>query len=576
MPQAVTGLDPLIAVLVVTIAISVTAAILAWNERPEPGARPLTALLIGAIWWSAFLAFDLQSSTLATKLMWARPRWIGVVIIPVAWLWFALEYTGRDEFVQSRYIAGLSAIPAITVIFAVTNDYHGLLYADAVLVEESGRVLLERTPGPWFWVIAGYTYLLGVFGAIPLLGLITSDAMPFRGQSIAILIGIITPWSINILFLAGAFPIPGLDPTPIGFAVSGVAYLGAITRFRLFETNPAPKQTARRLVFEQMQDGAIVVDNHDYIIDVNETAPAILGAPPQELLAQPAHEVIPKYADLLESRESTEQVTLQTENGQGYYDLTVTPIENIYGRVIGRLIVFHDVGEHLRQQQRLEVLNRVLRHNIRNEVTIISGNAEILAESNGNSKLDAIRERATRIETMAEKARTISDVMERDADEFTAVPLDSILEDSLAVIADEFPSVSIEYTPLPDRIWVADVLELVFTDVIRNAAEHNTSTDPWVRVSAEVDDEHDRVRVAVADNGPGIPESERAVLEGGTETPLAHGSGLGLWLINWVTSIANGEVTFQENSPAGSVVTVQAPVLSRSRSEDRTPKEVSA
>ena len=63
--------------------------------------------------------------------------------------------------------------------------------------------------------------------------------------------------------------------------------------------------------------------------------------------------------------------------------------------------------------------------------------------------------------------------------------------------------------------------------------------------------------MAVADNGPGIPESERRVFTEGTETPLSHGSGLGLWLTEWIVTRSNGHLCFEENDPRGTVVRVR-------------------
>ncbi|MDX1747005.1 MAG: histidine kinase N-terminal 7TM domain-containing protein, partial [Halobacteriales archaeon] len=379
-----TTLDLLTAVLLGTIAVGATAAFLAWRERHEPGAKPLLAMLLGQVWWSAFLVFQLNAATLEAKAQWVDLSWIGVVVIPVAWLLFALEYTGRDRFVRPRYVALLSVIPVITVVLTLTGDYHQLMYLDSRLVDHAGREYIVRSGGPWFWVVAVYTYVLGILGAIPLLGLITSDAVPFRGQSIAILIGLVTPWGINLAHIAGVSPIPGVDPTPIGFAISGVAYLGAVMRFRLFGTNPAPTFNARRLVFDQMQDAAVVVDSHDFVVHMNESAVEAFGQEPREVLGNEAWKTIPQYHTLPEAGSPSGYLTIQGEAGEREYDVTVTRITDAYGRLTGRLITFHDIGEFLRQQQRLEVLNRVLRHNIRTETNIIYGYADFVGEDDSD------------------------------------------------------------------------------------------------------------------------------------------------------------------------------------------------
>jgi hypothetical protein len=213
----VASVTTLTLLLLVIATIGVTAALLAWRERPEPGATALTALLAGQVWWTIFYIFETEATTLASKLFWANLQWIGVVTIPVAWVVFSLSYTGNDRYLKRRYILLLSVIPAVTVLIAMTDSYHSLLYTDTRLVEAEGTLRLSIDGGIWFWVIAIYTYLLGLLGSIPLLQLIQRNTILFRGQSIALLIGTLAPWVSNAIFLSGGLPTPGFDPTPIAF-----------------------------------------------------------------------------------------------------------------------------------------------------------------------------------------------------------------------------------------------------------------------------------------------------------------------------------------------------------------------
>jgi PAS domain S-box-containing protein len=558
-------------VLLVAIAVGVTAAFLAWRERPEPGATPLTAILVGQCWWSAFLIFQLQAETLEAKVLWVNVSWIGVVVIPVAWFLFSMDYTGKDHYVRPRYVALLSVIPVVTIALALTDGYHDLLYTQSTLIESGGTMMISRTGGPWYWVIAGYTYLLGVLGMIPLLGLIRSDALPFRGQSVAILVGATVPWMTNLLHLAGATPIPAVDPTPVGFAISGVALLAAIKRFRLLEISPAPNWSAPQLVFERMEEGAIVIDSHDYVVDMNRRMADLLGVTPSEALGRPAAEIVPQYERLPEEGTPTGHLTIPGEKAGRAYDVTVTRIEDFHDRTIGRVVTFHDVQTLLRQQQRLEVLNRVLRHNIRNEITIVSGYADLLSDD--DEELGRmIKEHAMDIEEMGEKARTISNIFEREDEPPAPVLLDDLLGRIVENVAEEYPSVDFEVAePLPS-LYVPYLLDPVLRNVVENAAEHNEGDDPFVRVSVEDDDE--TVGVSIADNGPGIDEFELSVIESGSESALEHASGLGLWLIQWGTTIAGGEVTFEENHPTGSIITVEVPVLSRTEAPRGEPDKV--
>lgn len=545
-------------VLVATVTVGVSCGLLAWRERPEPGSTPLVVLLAGQCWWSATLVFRIEAPTLAAKAFWVDVSWIGVAVIPVAWLFFSLEYAGYTEFTTRRHYALFSIVPVITVILALTGEFHDLVYVSSRLVQQDGVALLHRTPGLWYWVIAVYTYLLGALGVIPLLQLVSSDIGLFRGQSLALLVGILAPWVTNVLFLIGLSPTGPVDPTPIAFAVSGVAYLGALTRFQLFGANPTPIHHARKSVFERMEQGAIVLDSHDHVVEMNDQAVRALGVPRPDALGYSIDRVCPPLAPS-GTGTGPERRTFRPESGHTTYDVSESTITDLHDRTIGRIITLHDIGEFVRQQQRLEVLNRIFRHNVRTSTQVILGNAEYLATRNSERKAATVERNALEIDRISQKVRTIIDVFERGREERTVVSLDGILRDAIDAVEEEYPTVAITREFDRDGIYVDGLFDVVCEQVVRNAAQHNTDPEPRVTVSVEPDGDH--ATITVADNGPGIDDHELSLLDHGTETPLAHGSGFGLALVTWGTDLAGGTVRFEEGGPTGTVVTIEAPVL---------------
>lgn len=551
--------------LVTTVAIGTSGAILAWRERPEPGSIPLAALMVGQVWWSVTLFSRLNATGVVEKLLWIDISWAGIVIIPIAWLFFALEYTGYNQYVRPRYVAAVSVVPIVTALLGATSPLHNLLYLDSTLVEQNGAVTLSRTPGIWFWVAAAYTYLIGLIGTVPLLQFITSDVNTFKGQSLAILIGVFAPAVANGLFLLGVLPTGGVDPTPVAFSVTGVCFLGALTRFKLFGTSPAPIRPARRSVFKRMEEGAVVLDRHDHVVDINRQAAAAAGVRPDEVLGRSIEVVMPDLDGVVDSRTGRGRAMYRPDDGTKAYDVSISRLTDIHRRTTGQIITLHDITDHLRQQQRLEVLNRVFRHNIRTSTQVIVGNADYLATHNSEESATKVQENARNIEEISDKIRTVLDVFEQGRKQTRAVRLGAILEKCIDVAGTEYPEVTIE-AGLPDEtVHVNGILEDVFRHVIDNAASHNTNQDP--RVWVDVDAEGKYVEVSVSDNGPGINDEELALVEQGTETPLEHGTGIGLALIAWGTEIAGGSVTFDENESMGVTVTVKAPLLSSPESQ---------
>jgi len=546
--------------LVVTVGIGLAGGILAWRERPEPGAVPLTLLIAGVCWWSATLYFRINATGIGEQTFWIDISWPGVVIIPVGWLLFALSYTGHSDYLRPRYIAAVSVVPLLCGMLGVTNDFHHLFYVDSTLVEIDGSTQLARTPGPGFWMIAGYTYLLGLLAAIPLLQFVTSDLGVFKAQSVALLIGLFAPWLANILSLLELFPTGPVDPTPIAFSITGLAYLGALTRFQLFGTSPAPIRPARQSVFRRMQEGALVLDRHDHIVDINARAMEQLRLAPNEALGQPVTAAIPEFHGITDERPDSSRAILESDNGIRALEVSVNRLRDVHGRTTGRIVTLHDITEYYRQQQRLQVLNRVFRHNIRSNTQVIVGNADFLARESSESKAQTVREKALEIDEISDQIRTILDIFERGRQNSEPKPVETVLGDCIHTVREEYPDVTIESDFGPRTVEIDRLLRKVLLNLIENAAQHNTNSKPRVRIDVTTGAEH--VEIVIEDNGPGIDDKELALVEEGQETPLKHGTGFGLALAVWGVDVAGGDISFGETEPTGTVVTVRVPILS--------------
>jgi len=552
------GLSPLSVALLAAVVTGTSAAILAWRERPEAGATWLALLLFGQVWWTTFLVFELEASTLAAKALWYDVQWVGVVLVPVGWLLFALEYTGRDRYVRPDVVAAACVAPAITVLVVATGDPFGFVTTDRAVADTAVGSFLRVDVGPWYYVIAGYTYLMGLIGSVPIIQLVRDEARPFRGQSAALLVGTAVPWISSVLHLTGAIPIPGLDPTPLAFSASGVAYLLALSRFRLLTLTPAPRRRARQLVFEQLHDPVFVVGTEGYVLDLNRYAADVFEVDRRTAIGQAAGGVVPRYDAFEGERGDVGPLSIVGRNGRRPYEVTVRGVTDDHGRAVGRLVVFHDVGEYLGQQQRLNVLNRVFRHDVRTETNLIHGYADQLTADSGDERaLSVVKESASRILELSERTRTASELFDPVSEPDPPIALSEVVEEAAAGLREEFPDARVSIDGDVPDVRVPATLRAVAANLCSNAVEHNETDAPRVWIEATV--ANGWVEVSVADDGPGIDPAEYEVLAQGTETPLEHGSGIGLWIVKWGIDEVGGSVSFAEREPRGTVVTVSVP-----------------
>ncbi|WP_336359208.1 histidine kinase N-terminal 7TM domain-containing protein [Haladaptatus sp. ZSTT2] len=552
-------LDLLVVMLTATI-IGGIVAILAWRQRPEPGATALAILMAAASWWSLFYMLELNAATLAAKLLFARLQWFGSVTLSVAWVVFALEYTGNDDYVRPRNIALLAVIPAITLVLVWTNDWHHLIRHSVGIEQVGDMVVLTQSFGPWFWVMIGYTYILALVGDLLFIDLLENSPVIHRKQSVAILLAALAPWVGNLIFVGELLPWVAIDPTPVAFTVSGVASFGAISQYKLFKASPAPGQLARTFVLDEMADGVIVIDSMGTIVDINWSGATIVGEPALSLLGRQVQTVFPEYEKLSNVvDDESELITLGSKNDTRHYEVSRSNLCDHHERTIGQVLVFRDVTERFRYQQRLDVLNRVLRHNLRNEMNVVYGFADRLEEAGADAELTGrLKQKSLQLVDMGNKARAVQEIIETDSDDLPQISVASVIESTVRALEGRFPAVDVTIETLPpEGVTCGWVIEPTLENLLENAAEHNPEDHPTVTVSATVD--ADWLTISVADNGPGIPENEIAVLNAGQETSLMHSRGLGLWLVNWAVKALNGDLSFCENDPHGTVVTIRIP-----------------
>jgi len=396
-----------------------------------------------------------------------------------------------------------------------------------------------------------YTYLLGGAGSVLLVELVLSQMTAFRKQAYALIGALITPWITNLAYLTNVLNTP-IDPTPIAFSVSGVIYLYSIRRYSLLRTNPAPNNSAQRLVFDGAQEGILVLDLNDNVINANKPALEMLHMQRDELLGSSAPETIPEYEAFPDSGAFEDFLTIRTQSGERDFEVKVTEITTKQGRMNGRMVTFQEVTEFLRQEQRLEVLNRVLRHNIKTETNLILGYSEELSAE----AAEQVKQSALQIDELGQKGREAIRLFSRARGDSEFRSMQTVLEESVSEIRSRFPDATFDLQSANRNVPVDVLLDSVLLNAIENAAEHNNSDSPHVEIVASVDEQ---VRIEIRDNGPGISEHELSVLSEGTESALHHGSGLGLWIIKWGTDLLGGSVRFSENEVTGTVVSISLP-----------------
>jgi len=216
-----------------------------------------------------------------------------------------------------------------------------------------------------------------------------------------------------------------------------------------------------------------------------------------------------------------------------------------------------DITERKRHEQRLEVFNRVLRHNLRNQLDVIRSHAEVLTAVD-DEHAGEILATVDSLAAMGDRARTIDRFMSRELRE-TEVDLVRLIQETVTAVDRGDTGVDVALEGPAEAPLVSDraALEATLESAVENAFAYADST-----VEVTVAESPHGATIAIADDGPGIPEEELTSLDAGTERPLQHGRGLGLWQLKWGVEKLGGELEFETGD--GTTVRIAVPDLAAS------------
>ena len=225
----------------------------------------------------------------------------------------------------------------------------------------------------------------------------------------------------------------------------------------------------------------------------------------------------------------------------------------------------HDISEYKIREQRLRLLSRIVRHNLRNDMTVLMGYAERLKTAVEDETLadtaETVLDIAREVGTLSESITQLEQIAEPSATERSQTNLSDIGQSLIEEAEAEYSGVDLTLDT-PGDVWViADRgAHYAVSHAIENAIKHNDQDTPTVTVTVADDTASGRGVIRIADDGPTIPDVETEVLNQDVETSSTyHGSGVGLWVMQWCVNSLGGELVFTKNAPRGNVVSISFP-----------------
>jgi signal transduction histidine kinase len=370
------------------LSSSFASAVYVWISRPMPGSRMAGLLALGAGVWLSGYIMELQSIQVGGKMFWNQVQYVGIVIVPAAWLLFALRYTCRERSLSPAALALLVVEPLIVLTITFTNEAHGLMWEPGVFTFEGPFSVLSRPHGAGYGFHAIYSYALYA-AAISLFIRRLVHSLPLeRRQLSALIFAASLPLLAYLIGLLDLHP-PHLDLTPLAVAASSQMVIWGI--FYLQSQDVVP--VTRSMIFDSMSDGVIVLDEQERVAVMNPIAQHIVGRTEPSVVGQPLEKVWPVWPgrhSFSGNGTGMSEIGLSEGNGRLTYDVRISSIANGGEHPAGKVIVLRDVTQRKQtEEEKRRIEERIQRQH---EMLIQLTTHPALAEGRLEEALQVIAE----------------------------------------------------------------------------------------------------------------------------------------------------------------------------------------
>jgi PAS domain S-box-containing protein len=580
---------PIALPVIIALFIAIFVLVYTWQRRTMRGARPLLPLMVGLVIWLVGSTLEALAFDANTRLFWSNFQFIGVVMVPTAWFMFSLVFTDHAAVLTRTNLTLLLIMPLLTLILLWTSPWQQFFQVSKVLNTSGPNPYWDWVPGPGFWVHVAYSYLLTIAGVVILARAYRQSARLHRRQISVMLVGAVVPWIANILFVV--VRVSPFDYTAISFLITGTAVAWGIFKVGLVEITPV----IRKRVIDEMQDGVLVLDEHDRILEAN---PAVLQ------MAQVSADVIGQHMSQISDRwpelrqrfqhltSGQEEVTLAFPDGEKrHYQISISPLLDKNDHLSGRVVMVHEITQLKQTETSLMVAKEAaeaasrakstflatMSHELRTPLAAIIGYSELIQERSEALGYEKIVPHLKQIGTAAQGLNfligNILDLSKIEAERMDINISDFSVSDLVAEVVNSVqPQMTKNRNVL--ELDLAPHLGLMQTDrtklrqILLNLLGNATkfTYEGTVLLAARQDHATGCILFTVRDSGEGISDQmmdkifQPFVQADSSFTRVHGGSGLGLTISSRFCQMLGGTIEVESRLGEGATFLVKLPV----------------
>lgn len=355
--------------------------------------------------------------------------------------------------------------------------------------------------------------------------------------------------------------------------------------------NEIQQRLEKDAILASMNEGILAVDSTLRLININETAAAILGVSASDSKHRRIEEIVRIESlfrfirSALESAEPIEEDIIWYESGERYINAHGTALKDLSGANIGALIVLRDITrirklEHVRRDFSANVS-----HELKTPITAIKGFVEtLLADGLGDKEeterfLRIISEQTDRLNAIVDDLMSLARI-ERGVERSEIVLEPGRVNDVVVSAVRTCGRNAAKKGITIDRKCEGDlyarmnsqILEQAIINLIDNAIKYSDQAGSIGITAAEKSGE---IVISVRDHGCGIAKEhlprvfERFYRADKARSRALGGTGLGLAIVKHVVLAHNGRVDVDSHPGKGSTFTVVVPALNLEDAETR-------
>jgi PAS domain S-box-containing protein len=553
---------------------------LLWKRRRSQGAGYLILFELTAAIWAIGDGFEAAATTLPHKLHWSQVSYIGVTTRAVFFLMFALTYTNYSRLLNKKTLTLLMVIPLLTMIIALTNPIHNLLWSKIEIIEGTNQSVYYY--GKWFWVNILYEYSALTAGIIILLIGASRVYSLHKLQVWIIIIGSMLPFCASILYVFKLTPVKGLDLTPISFILSGILVALSIFRLQMFNIMPI----ARKQAIDNLRDGMIIVDAASRIVEANPALCRILGMDARQIIGNQVDIVFSKINIDMDQFSAENDFTIETkilvESNLQDFEVKHHQVTDKNQKIIGRIFMFTDITtkkmildaiadsnnrrktEIIEKEKLIKDLDayaRSVAHDLKNPIGSVVNLSELikisLSENNKNEAvelIDLVQDQSKKMIRIIDELLILSRLRKEDI-KIIPVDIGLIVNEALGRLHTEIiKRKAIFAIPdhWPDVLGHEQWIEEVWVNIISNALKYG-GIPPAIKMGFEKINPS-TYRFRIQDNGNGLTESSMAKIFNDFERlgrRDIEGHGLGLPIVKRIIEKMGGEVKVESSGKPG-------------------------